>query len=141
MLIQNHLQKDRALAILLPMTRQTSQRTAIEKVFQQETRPMGVDEILAKGRKIVKSLNQATVYRNLRLLVEQGWLKQIHHPDMGTLYERTGKAHHHHFHCRVCNRVFELPGCALDTRKAIPSGFIVEDHEVFLSGVCQKCAG
>lgn len=123
------------------MQRKTSQRTAIEQVFLDEDRPLGIDEILRRGRVQVESLNQATVYRNLKLLLDQGWLKQINHPAMGTLYERTGKAHHHHFHCRGCNRVFELPGCSLDQEAAAPEGFVVEDHEIFLFGTCPACAG
>ena len=122
------------------MKRITTQRTAIEQVFLQQDRPLGIEEILDKGRSIVSSLNQATVYRNLKLLVENGWLTQISHPGLGVLYERSGKAHHHHFHCHACNRVFELPGCALNEREAVPDGFVVEDHEVFLSGACPSCA-
>lgn len=123
------------------MKRKTSQRTAIEQVFLQQDRPLGIEEILDNGRAIVSSLNQATVYRNVKLMVEKGWLKQIYHPGLGPLYERSGKAHHHHFHCHACNRVFELPGCALNAQEAAPEGFVVEDHEVFLSGVCPACAG
>ena len=70
------------------------------------------------------------MYRNVKLLLENGWLKQVCHPSLGTLYERTGKGHHHHFHCRVCNRVYDVPGCALNEREAAPSGFLVEDPRV-----------
>jgi Fur family ferric uptake transcriptional regulator len=123
------------------MERKTSRRAAIEQTFRQENRPLGVEEILKTGREMVESLNQATVYRNLKLLVERGWLRQIKHPALGTLYERTGKRHHHHFHCRVCDRVLELPGCALKEKEVTPSGFVTEDHEVFLYGVCPSCDG
>ncbi len=122
------------------MQRKTAQRAAIEEVLRVEDRPLGIEEILRYGRILVESLNQATVYRNLKLLVEQGWLKQINHPALGTLYERTGKGHHHHFHCHGCNRVFELPCCFLNEQEAVPAGFIVEDHEIFLFGVCPSCA-
>ena len=117
------------------MKRKTSQRAAIEQVFCQLDRPLGIEEILETGRMAVESLNQATVYRNVKLLLENGWLKQVCHPSLGTLYERTGKGHHHHFHCRVCNRVYDLPGCALNEREAAPSGFLVEDHECFLFAI------
>lgn len=122
------------------MQRKTTQRTAIEQVFLNEERPLGIDEILRLGRTQVESLNQATVYRNLKLLVGKGWLYQINHPAIGTLYERTGKGHHHHFHCRGCNRVFELPGCSLKQEASAPKGFKVEDHEIFLFGLCPSCA-
>jgi Fur family transcriptional regulator, ferric uptake regulator len=123
------------------MKRKTSQRAAIEEAFRIQDRVLGIEEILHNGRELVESLNLATVYRNLKLLVEKGWLKQINHPLLGTLYERTGKEHHHHFHCHACNRVFELPGCALNEEEAAPEGFVVEDHEVFLFGICPSCAG
>lgn len=122
------------------MQRKTTQRTAIEQVFDREDGPLGIDEILRLGRSQVESLNQATVYRNLKLLLDKGWLAQINHPAMGVLYERAGKGHHHHFHCRDCNRVFELPGCTLNQQAAAPEGFVVEDHEIFLFGVCPSCA-
>ena len=80
------------------MKRKTSQRAAIEQVFCERDRPLGIEEILESGRLLVESLNQATVYRNLKLLLENGWLRQVYHPSLGTLYERTGKGHHHHFH-------------------------------------------
>lgn len=122
------------------MKRNTSQRTAIQSVFQMIDRPMGIDEILEHGRTLVHSLNQATVYRNLKLLVENGWLKPISHPVLGTLYERADKGHHHLFHCHACNRLYELPGCALDEHNAVPKGFVIEEHEIFLFGVCPLCA-
>ncbi len=121
------------------MERKTSQRVAIENIFQRENRPLGVEEILKEGREIVESLNQATVYRNLKLLVEKGTLKPISHPVLGILYERTGRGHHHHFHCRICDRVFELPGCMLSETSAAPEGFVTEKHEVFLFGICPAC--
>ena len=61
------------------MKRKTSQRAAIEQVFCQLDRPLGIEEILETGRMAVESLNQATVYRNVKLLLENGWLKQVCH--------------------------------------------------------------
>lgn len=103
-------------------------------------KPLGIDEILLKGREMVESLNQATVYRNLKLMVERGWLKQISHPSLGTLWERAEKGHHHHFYCHVCNGIYDLPGCALNQEEAVPAGFIIEDHEIFISGICSTCS-
>jgi len=122
------------------LRRKTAQRVAIEKVFTEHDRPLGVDEVLACGRELVDSLNQATVYRNLKMLIDDGWLKRLSHPSLGTLYERTGKGHHHHFHCRKCNHAFELPGCALNEEEAAPKGYVIEDHEIYLFGVCPSCA-
>jgi len=121
------------------MRRKTSQRAAIQEVFRQKDHPLGVDEILQDGRQFVETLNQATVYRNLKLLVETGWLKRIQTPELGAVYERAGKAHHHHFQCRSCDHLFELPGCALHETQPTPPGFLIEGHEVFLFGICSSC--
>ena len=123
------------------MKRITTQRRAIESVFTKHQRPLAVEEILAYGRESVPSLNIATVYRTLKILTDNGQLEKITHPSFGTLYERSGKDHHHHFFCRECNRAYELPGCALKTEDAAPNGFVVEDHEIFLLGKCPSCVG
>ena len=123
------------------MERNTTQKNAILDVFAGTDRPLGIAEILAAGREKVKSLNEATVYRNLKLLVERGWLKKVNTPDLGTLYERAGKGHHHHFQCRSCDRLFEISGCALNEDRSTPPGFVTESHEVYLFGLCSNCRG
>ena len=121
------------------LKRITTQRKAIEGVFTDHDRPLTVEEIHSYGREAVPSLNVATVYRTLKILTDNGWLEKVSHPDFGTLYERAGKDHHHHFFCRECSRAFELPGCPLKIESAAPDGFVVEDHEVFLVGKCPEC--
>jgi Fur family transcriptional regulator, ferric uptake regulator len=121
------------------MKRKTNQRNAIQEVFGKIDRPLGIAEILSGGREAVQSLNEATVYRNLKRLVETGWLQKISSPNLGTLYERAGKEHHHHFQCRSCDRLYEISGCAFNERSSTPAGFVTESHEVFLFGVCSEC--
>ena len=121
--------------------RSTPQKKAIEEVFNTISRPLNLEEVLAEGRKFVPSLNQATVYRNLNNLVKNGWLNKIHMSPAGTLFEKSDKGHHHHFHCRVCQKSFEILQCALDYEKQLaPDGFVVESHELFFYGVCADCA-
>jgi len=121
------------------MRRETVQRRALRAVFQRHDAPLGIMEILDLGRGIVPSLNIATVYRNVNAMIEEGLLRRVNHPALGTLYERTGKGHHHHFHCHSCDRIYELPGCSLKEGAVAPEGFVVEEHEVFLAGVCPEC--
>jgi len=118
--------------------RHTPQRNAIEAVFSSVQRPLSVDEVLELAREQVKSMDPATVYRNLGRMVEEGWLERITLPSKGVLYELKQKAHHHHFHCRRCDRAFEIQGCGLSPKLA-PPGFLVEDHDVFLYGTCPEC--
>jgi len=88
---------------------------------------------------MVGTLNQATVYRNLKILLKEGFIRSIQHPQLGTVYETAGKDHHHHFHCRSCDRLYEIRGCALNNKKSHPPGFVTEGHDVFLFGVCPSC--
>ena len=122
------------------MIRKTIQRNVIKETFLNKNRPIRIDEILEEGRKKVKSLNQATIYRNLKYLVESGWLKVIKHPELGVFYEMSEKEHHHHFHCNTCNLLFNIPGCALDESNCTPPGFVMEKHEIFLFGKCPSCS-
>jgi Fur family transcriptional regulator, ferric uptake regulator len=126
--------------MLSSMKRRTIQKEAIKQIFQQLDQPLGIEEILRKGREKVPALNRATVYRNIKLYMEEGLLLKINHPVLGTRYERAGKGHHHHFYCRICDQVFELTGCPLNKLNATPKGFFAENHEVYFSGVCSSCS-
>jgi Fur family ferric uptake transcriptional regulator len=119
--------------------RHTPQRDAIEAAFNQAQRPLSVDEVLEYAREQVGSMDPATVYRNLGRLVEEGWLNRLTLPAKGVVYELRQKGHHHHFHCRQCDRTFDLPGCGLRPDKQAPADFQVEDHDVFLYGLCPQC--
>lgn len=133
---------DADVSFLPPITlRHTAQRYAILRVLATVNHPLSAEEVLSMGRTLVPRLNRATVFRNLRALQDLGVVRRMLHPELGPLYERTGKEHHHHFHCLQCDRLFELPGCALDVRGSTPPGFRTELHEVFLYGRCPACSG
>ncbi len=81
----------------------------------------------------------ATVYRNLKALVEEQSLIAVQLPGGSVLYEAAGKAHHHHFQCDHCQRVFELEGCLPDIHKLAKPKFRVYRHELILYGICAEC--
>ena len=122
------------------MERSTRQRRAIRRVLLETRRPLSPREILELARKQVPSLGLATVYRNLRALVEEGAVVPVALPGEPLRYEAAGAGHHHHFLCRGCGRAFELPGCRLAAHLDLPPGFSAEDHEVVVYGRCPDCA-
>lgn len=122
------------------MERSTRQRRAIRRVLLETRRPLSPREILELARKQVPSLGLATVYRNLRALVEEGAVVPVALPGEPLRYEAAGAGHHHHFLCRGCGRAFELPGCRLRAHLDLPPGFSAEDHEVVVYGRCPDCA-
>ena len=121
------------------MQRDTRQRRAIREVFTRERRPLSTDEILTAGQRLVPSLGIATVYRNIRALVSEGWLHTVELPGESPRYEQSGRPHHHHFICRRCDQAYDVEACPADVEHLAPEGFVVESHEVVLYGRCPSC--
>ena len=122
------------------MERNTRQRGAIRRAFQRADRPLSTEEVLDLARSEVSSLGIATVYRNIRTLVDEGWLAVVELPGKSPRYELQGKGHHHHFHCSRCDRVFDVPRCDDNMDSMIPEGFVLEQHLIVLNGLCAECA-
>jgi Fur family ferric uptake transcriptional regulator len=119
--------------------RDTRQRRAIREVFEQATRPLSTDEVLESAQVAIAGLGIATVYRSIRSLVDDGFLDVVDVPGRVPLYELAGKAHHHHFVCNECARVYELDGCTTEVKGTLPRGFKATGHDVTIYGVCQAC--
>lgn len=122
------------------MQRQTSQRAAIELSLREAEHPLSLDELLQTARAHAPGLGIATVYRNLKRLVEEGIVVPVLLPDEPARYEQAGKGHHHHFRCRLCQRVYDVHACMGDLNRLLPAGFRLEAHEILLFGTCSDCA-
>lgn len=120
--------------------RSTRQRSAIENVFEKTPRPLSPNEVCGLAREEVPKLGMATVYRALNHMVDEGKLRSVDLPGQPSRYEQADLAHHHHFHCLECDRVFDLQGCLLRKDPDLPEGFVVKSHDITLNGVCADCA-
>jgi Fur family transcriptional regulator, ferric uptake regulator len=121
------------------MKRATRQRTAIRAAIEAAGRPLSPQEVLEGARAEVPALGLATVYRNLRLLLDDGEIQGVNLPGDNVRYELTGHAHHHHFQCLHCDRVFDIHACPGDLSRLAPEGFSVERHDLTLYGICRDC--
>jgi Fur family ferric uptake transcriptional regulator len=119
--------------------RNTRQRRAIRDAFVTADRPLNPNEVLELATSGHEGIGIATVYRNIKALVEEGWLTTVELPGESARYELAGKAHHHHFHCKHCGKVYELTGCLTGFKAMAPPGFEVTGHEVLLYGSCNTC--
>ena len=86
-------------------------------------------------------LSLGTVYRNLAILVEQGFVKKI---DFGGVFDRfeANIAPHYHFICESCGSVsdLELPiDDSLDERVNKETPFLSRRHRIDFFGICDKC--
>ena len=121
------------------MERITKQSTAILNAIQAAQRPLLAPEILEAAALEVPGMGMATVYRNIKSLVDNGMLTTVHLPGENPRYEPSHHHHHHHFHCTRCDKVFDVHDCPGDMQQLAPKGFTVESHEITLYGVCETC--
>jgi len=121
------------------MQRNTRQRDAIRAALASAGRPLSPQEILAAASDEQPGLGLATVYRTIRALVDTEAVREVALPGAASRYELAGKHHHHHFHCRSCDGVFEVEACPAGIRSLLPRGFRLERHEIVLYGVCKRC--
>ena len=119
--------------------RNTQQRQAIHKVFQDADRPLSPQEVVKAAKAMTPGVGLATVYRNIKSLVEGGQLVAVQIPGQPPLYELSGHTHHHYFRCRACGQVYNIHACPGDLAPLIPKGFQLEDHWLVFSGVCSSC--
>jgi len=122
------------------MERNTRQRSAIRDAIAQAERPLLPQEVLEAAQQQVPAMGIATVYRNLKALVDEGELRPVNLPGENPRFELAGHHHHHHFQCRQCDRVFDVHACPGDLSELAPQGFTVEDHDLTLYGRCKDCA-
>ena len=121
------------------MKRRTHQREIIRSTIVQFDRPLSPIELHEAVREPLPGIGIATIYRAIRDLLESRWLQVVEMPGESPRYERAGKPHHHHFHCRICDAVLEVPRCPGDVERLAPPGFVTEGHEIMLYGICEDC--
>lgn len=90
-----------------------------------------------------KRVGLATVYRNLKLLVDAGLARELHLGDQIVRYERNdGKAHHDHLICEQCAETIEFYDDDIESLQeelAATHGFSLTGHRMYLYGLCAKC--
>jgi len=137
------------------MERQTRQRQAVLDAIDHAGRALAPAEILALAQQSVASLNLSTIYRHLNALQDEARIVKVllpgqaaarfeavchgDHGSHGAHGHRDALHHHHHFHCNRCDRVYPLHACPGSMQELVPKGFVVEAHEITLSGLCAEC--
>lgn len=120
--------------------RQTPQKKAIQRVFSESGRPLTVQEVHELAKAYVPNIGIATIYRRVKRMTESGWLQPVELPGEVVRYEPSHLHEHHHFACKECKLVFDVRANPDNVSISLPNGFKLERHELFLYGVCVKCA-
>ena len=121
--------------------RKSTQREAILEAVRTRGGHSTADQIYEAVRLKHPRISLGTVYRNLRMLCDQGELREVN-TDHG--YGRFEIAGHPHYHL-VCRRCGEIEDCPLPVDKSLEhrmqalTMFRVEQHRLDFIGLCCKC--
>ena len=82
------------------------------------------------------AIDQATIYRNLDLFVQEGLIKKLHFGGAESLYEFQGHPHHHAV-CTDCERVIHFTAPDEKIKKLLGlTDFTVTELELTVRGTC-----
>jgi Fur family ferric uptake transcriptional regulator len=121
--------------------RVTPQRRAVWLAFGDgEDGHLAADEVFARARRGVPELSRATVYNTLAAFVEAGMLQAVESRG-AVLYDPNPDPDHHHFRCRNCDRLYDVPVEGVEELR-ISGGkeFVVDRTTVLLRGLCPLCS-
>ena len=125
------------------MHRNSKKRNAILECLRQTDSHPNAEWIYARLKPTFPDLSLATVYRNMRMLQQEGVIDSLG-AVCGQERFDGDTAPHSHGVCRVCGRVFDLPPAVLSEEwlrdAARRTGFSLSASAVQLSGVCRECS-
>ena len=122
------------------MRRRSKQRETILNFLKNTSSHPTAYSIYEAVRKEIPNISLGTVYRNLRLLKEEGKLLEL---DLTGLSRFDGDTHsHYHFRCERCGNIFDLDepvDAEKNERVAQKTGFKVSHHILEFRGLCRDC--
>jgi len=121
--------------------RETRQRKTVLDVLRRAGSHPTADVIYGQVREIIPNISKGTVYRNLKILQEDGEIAELSLSGTVNRYEGR-KENHYHFRCMRCGDVFDLDepvDKGLDERVAARTGFEVASHRLEFCGLCRDC--
>jgi len=122
--------------------RMTPQRMAILHVLHHDGAHLSPTEVFARAREALPGLTEATVYRTLEFLADNGLAHSAHIGNGHLVYEIAKQEHHHHLICRKCGGELQIEHASLEKvyeQLEASSGFRFIDSHVTFFGLCPGC--
>lgn len=119
----------------------THQRQVIYEAVVAAPGHFSPEQVYAEVRRRTPSMSLATVYKNLRLFVEHGLLREVS-PHASTLLVEGNLEPHHHLVCTRCKTVQDIDGDFVDFKRLArqaPGGFDLTQPLVEVFGICRRC--
>lgn len=120
--------------------RYSRQRELILNCVKEGNTHPTAEEVYQRLKQISPTLSRGTVYRNLKLLVQEGELERIACP----VERYDGNTNPHaHFRCERCGMVCDLKipyRVEMDQQAAQQMGTTIRKHDLIFCGTCSACA-
>jgi Fur family ferric uptake transcriptional regulator len=119
----------------------TPQRMTILHVLHHANTHLSPTDVFARAKEALPGLTEATVYRTLEFLAENGLARPARMGSGHLVYE-IAKQDHHHLICRKCGTELQIEHAPLEKLYAeleSSSGFRFIDSHVTFFGLCLEC--
>ncbi|UCE05149.1 MAG: transcriptional repressor [bacterium] len=116
----------------------TYQRIKILEYLEKNEIHPTVDIIYAALFKKVPTLSKTTVYNTLDILRKHGLVDVLTITESELRYEYLHEPHHH-FYCRVCNKIMDLDVNCIFQEEMCVEGHKIEHIHGYFKGVCIDC--
>ncbi|MGI8553074.1 MAG: Fur family transcriptional regulator [Dehalococcoidia bacterium] len=116
----------------------TAPRMAVIGVVASMSGHFTADELAAK----VRGVGRATIFRTLKLLVDEGVVCRVLLEDGKLHYRISRSAHHHHLVCTTCGAIEDFTTCDISDLIAAlgrRTEFQIDSHWLELYGRCRSC--
>ncbi|WP_026908270.1 peroxide-responsive transcriptional repressor PerR [Paucisalibacillus globulus] len=137
---ENRLQE--AIKILKKSgVRITPQRHAVLDYLMNSIIHPTADDIYKALEGKFPNMSVATVYNNLRVLRENGLVRELTYGDSSSRFE-INLSDHYHIICEECGKIVDFHYPSLDEVESLAqkvTGFEVSHHRMEVYGVCRDC--
>jgi Fur family transcriptional regulator, peroxide stress response regulator len=123
------------------MRKSSKKKEAILQVVRSSPNHPSAESIYQQLKKEIPELGLATVYRNLRLLKENGQICELHGGN-GTARYDGNTISHNHFYCDKCGKILDLSeplDQLLENQINSHTGLKVTRRHIELGGLCPDC--
>lgn len=114
-------------------------REAVLEVLKGTITHPSADWIFEKVKESNPNIGIATVYRNLKTLLEQNEIFKVDVGDGLDHYDAQIAIKHDHTYCTSCGAIGDVDAISAASLKKIASNFSAESYSLVLFGKCEKC--
>ncbi len=120
--------------------RNTYQRQLILEILKSTTSHPTADWIYEQARKEIPNISLGTVYRNLKILKEEGLIIELTDGKQSRFDARIDN--HYHFKCEKCGSIYDIEPKDIEIKHSLDvKGFSIDSVDVNITGICSKCNG